>query len=336
VEDRIMKIKKIAAIILSLIIISVGGYAVITSTVFKPSIGSMLARLVIRAYLAPAFASENPIGPVRNSIGNVSKLALLPCGTVVEKAEVPGMNAEWVTSPGADRKSGKALLYIHGGAFFSGSPETHRELVARISAASGLPALVIDYRLAPEHKFPAALDDCVAAYSWLLKQGFNPKKLVIGGDSAGGCLAVMTLLKLREKNMPLPGAAVLISPLTDAVHYEGESLATRAGADPWFNPKDLGRHLSHFIGTGTNQPAILSPVRADLSGLPPMLVQVGDDEILLSDSTRLVERAKKAGVDATVHVFDHMYHDFQMFAVVVPEAREAIAEMGAFIKKHVK
>ena len=248
-----MKMKKIAAVILSLIIITAAGYAVITSTMFKPSIGSMLARLVIRAYLAPAFASENAVGPVRNSIGNVSRLALLPCGTAVEKAEVPGMNAEWVASSGADRRGGKAILYIHGGAFFSGSPETHRELAARISAASGLPALVIDYRLAPEHKFPAALDDCVAAYSWLLKQGYSPKKLAIGGDSAGGCLTLMTLLTLRDRSIPLPSAALLISPMTDAVNYDGESYRTRAAADPWFNPKDIGRHMAHFIGTGARQ-----------------------------------------------------------------------------------
>jgi epsilon-lactone hydrolase len=331
-----MKTKKITAVILTIIGIIVAGYVVINSMIFNPSLGSRLVRLVIRIYMAPAFARENAVEPVRSAINNLSKLAPLPAGTVVEKADVQGMDAEWVRGPGAELKAGRALLYLHGGAFFSGSPATHRELAARISAASGLPALVIDYRLAPEHPFPAALDDCVAAYAWLLKQGLKPEKLAIGGDSAGGCLAMMTLLTLRDKHIPLPSAALLISPMTDAVNYDGESYRTRAGADPWFNPNDIGRHMAHFSGTGANKPAILSPLRADLTGLPPMLVQVGSDEILMSDSTRLAERAKKTGVDAAVHVFDHMYHDFQMFGVIVPEARAAIVELGTFLKKHVK
>ena len=331
-----MKGKKIAAVVLTAIVVIAAGYVTINSMIFNPSLGSRLARLAIRLYMAPAFASENAVAPVRSSINNMSKLALLPAGTVVERADVQGMSAEWVRGPGVGPMAGRALLFIHGGAFFSGSPATHRELAARISAASGLPALVIDYRLAPEHRFPAALDDCVAAYNFLLKQGLKPGKLAIGGDSAGGCLTMMTLLTLRDKHVTLPAAALLISPLTDAVNYDGESYRTRAEADPWFKPEDVGRHMTHFIGTAAVKPAILSPLRCDLSGLPPILVQVGGDEILMSDSTRLVERARKAGVDATVHVFDHMYHDFQLFGVIVPEARVAIAELGAFLKKRVK
>lgn len=331
-----MKGKKIAAVALTAIVIIAAGYVVINSKMFSPSLGSRLARLTIQLCLAPAFARQDPVGAVRSSIAAISRLAPLPGGTSVAKADLPGIAAEWVSGPGADRKRGSALLYIHGGGFFSGSPGTHRELAARISGASGLPLLVVDYRLAPEHRFPAALDDCVAAYNWLLKQGFAPEKLAIGGDSAGGCLTMMTLLTLREKRVPLPSAALLFSPLTDAINFDGESYTTRAGADPWFNPKDVGRHISIFTGTGKNPPAVLSPVRADLKGLPPMLVQVGTDEILLSDSTRLVERAKKAGVDARVHVYDRMYHVFQMFGMIVPEARDAIAEAGAFLKKHVK
>ena len=164
--------------------------------------------------MAPAFAGENAVEPVRKAISNMSRLALLPAGTVVEQADVQGMSAEWVRGPGVETMAGRALLFIHGGGFFSGSPATHRELAARISAASGLPVLVIDYRLAPEHRFPAALDDCVAAYSFLLKQGLKPGKLAIGGDSAGGCLTMMTLLTLRDRHVPLPAAALLISPLT--------------------------------------------------------------------------------------------------------------------------
>jgi epsilon-lactone hydrolase len=208
--------------------------------------------------------------------------------------------------------------------------------VVRISRVSGLPALIPEYRRAPEHKFPAALDDCLTAYRWLLKKGYSPKNIAIGGDSAGGCLTMMTLLSLCNAREALPGAVFLISPLTDAVHHDGESMKTKAKVDPMFiDPKDQPKHMGLFTDNARIKSPLLSPVRQNLSGLPPMLIQVGTDELLLSDSTRLAEGAQKAGVDATIQIWEGMWHDFQSFAVISPEARDAINDIGKFLKKHI-
>jgi len=328
------KKKKLLIVLAVLAIISIG--LIITQTrIFKPSLGARMARMTVKLYLAPAFASDDLVNDVRNRLENISRLSILPPGTSVEEVDIGNMKADWVSASGVDREKKKVFLYIHGGGFFAGSRNSHRELVARISKASGLPALVPEYRRAPENKFPAALDDCLAAYRWLLKQGYSPKNIAIGGDSAGGCLTIMTLLSLRDAGTGLPGAAFLISPLTDAVHHDGESMKTKAKVDPMFDPKDQPRHLGLFTDNAKIKSPLLSPVRQNLAGLPPMLIQVGTDEILLSDSTRLAERAKKAGVDATIQIWDGMWHDFQAFAVITPEARDAIDGIGEFLKKRI-
>jgi len=328
------KKKKVLIVLAVIAIIFIA--AIISQTrIFKPSFGSRVARLTVKLYLAPAFTSKDFVHNVRNRLENISKLALLPPGTKVEEVSIGNMKADWISANGVDPKGKKAILYIHGGGFLAGSRNTHREMVARISKASGLPVLVPEYRLAPENKFPAALDDCLAAYRWLLKQGYQPRNIAIGGDSAGGCLTLMTLISLRDAGTGLPGAAFLLSPLTDAVNYDGETIQTKAGIDPWFDPKDIPKHLGLFSDNFKIMSPLLSPVRMNLAGLPPILIHVGTDEILLSDSTRLAERAKKAGVDTTIHVWDGMWHVFQSFAVIIPEARDAIDEIGEFLKKRI-
>jgi epsilon-lactone hydrolase len=327
------KKKTIIIIVLAIITVKVIFLIISQTHLFKPSLGAWLARMTVKIYIAPAFTSKDFVSSERNTLENISKVALLPWGTTVEKTKIDNMNAEWVRASGIDPKGRKVFLYLHGGGFLAGSCNTHREVVARISKSSGIPALVPEYRLAPEHVFPAALDDCVSAYRWLLHQGYSPKNLAIGGDSAGGCLVLMTLLSLRDKGIALPGAAFLMSPLTDAVNFDGESFKTKAGIDPWFNPKDIGRHLGMFSDNYRIKSPLLSPVRQNLAGLPPMLIQVGTDEILLSDSTRLAERAKKAGVDATIQIYEGQWHVFQSFGVIIPEAREAIESIGEFLKK---
>jgi len=331
-----MKKRKRSPLFSLVVIVLIAGFGwwLANTTVLKPSIGSRIARLAVRYYLAPAFSGAATVEKTRGTLDAISVLALLPRGTTVEKVKAAGMNAEWVMARDVSRAAKKAVLYLHGGGFFSGSPATHRELAARISKVSGFPVLVPDYRLAPENKFPAANEDSLAAYRWLLQNGYSAGNIVIGGDSAGGCLTIMTLLSLRDAGDPLPAAAFMLSPLTDAVHIDGESLKTRAKSDPWFKPEVIGKHMERYIGGIDPAPPILSPARQNLVGLPPMLIQVGDDEIHLSDSTRLAERAKKAGVDATIEVWDHMWHVFQSFGVIVPEARLAIDHIGAFIRKH--
>jgi monoterpene epsilon-lactone hydrolase len=325
-------IKRILISVIILIAVIALGYVAINTTIFKPSLGSRLARIVIKK----TFHTVQSMREAENSIVILDP----PAGTIIEKVDVEGMNAEWVRAATVEPKSGKVVLYFHGGGFIIGSCATYRDLAARISKSAGVPVLVIEYRLAPEHKYPAANNDCIAAYRWLLKQGFKPGDIAFGGDSAGGSLALMTLLSLRETGGPLPAAVFLLSPLTDLVHFDGESYKTRVGSDPVIGRDNMKtvmeKNLAPFIGDIKTKPAILSPVRQNLAGLPPMLIQVGNDEVLLSDSTRLAERAKRAGVDVTIQVWDHMWHVFQVNAIFVPEARQAIGDIGVFLKKHLK
>lgn len=247
----------------------------------------------------------------------------------VEKITVEGIPAEWVDAPEAAPE--RAILYLHGGAYIMGSCNTHRGLAARFSRAASARVLLLEYRLAPENPFPAALEDAVAAYRWLLSAGFAPQCLAVAGDSAGGGLAVATLLKLRDDGVPLPAAAVLMSPWTD-LEGTGESVKTKAETDPWLQAEGLRPLASLYLcGQDPRQP-LASPIHADLRGLPPMLVHAGEDEILLDDSVRLVERARAAGVEVTFKIWEGMWHVFQGFADVLPEGRQAIAESGEFLK----
>jgi acetyl esterase/lipase len=333
-----MKLKNnIIRILTSFIGLFIISFIVINTKLFKPSLGSRIARMIVRIYIAPAYGDIDSAVPARKALETISKVALLPWGTVIEEISINGMNADRVAAPNVDPNCKKILLYFHGGGFYSGSRNTHRGLVSRISASSGLPVVVPEFRLAPEHKYPVANDDCMAAYKWLLAQGYKPGDIAIAGDSSGGCLALMTLLSLRDAGEPATAASVLISPLTDAVHYDGKSYKTRAKFDPFFpHPERRPAHMARYIGGPGEKAPILSPVRGNLKGLPPMLIQVGNDEILLNDSTRLADRAKQAGVDVTIQIWDNMWHDFQTFAVIVPEAREAIDDIGDFLKKHMK
>jgi acetyl esterase/lipase len=260
----------------------------------------------------------------------IGAAAQLPPGLIREPREVNGVPAEWVSAPGA--AADRAVLYLHGGGYVLGSIRTHRELAARISQDSGARCLVIDYRLAPEHPFPAAVEDAVAAYRWLLETGYAPERLAIAGDSAGGGLTVATLLALRDAKLPLPATAVCISPWVDLV-VEGESMTTRAKQDPMLSREPLLAMAKHYLGGGDARAPLASPVFADLRGLPPLLIHVGDHETLLDDSTRLAARARKAGVEVELEVWPEMIHVWHAFAAMVPEGREAIERIGAHLAK---
>ena len=247
----------------------------------------------------------------------------------VDAGGVPG---EWVRAPGVGADG--AVLYLHGGGYAIGSINTHRELASRISAVTGLPVLVIDYRLAPEHPHPAAVEDAVAAYRWLLGQGLSADRVVVAGDSAGGGLTVATLLALRDAGDPLPACAVPISPWVD-MEVSGDSCTSRADVDPMVTPESLKRMADWYMNGQDLRTPLASPIHADLSGLPPLLVQVGDAEVLRDDATRLVERARAAGVDATCEVADECIHVWHVFAGV-PESEAAVRRLGEFVKGHVK
>jgi len=225
------------------------------------------------------------------------------------------------------------VLYLHGGGYAIGSIKTHRALAANISKAAGVRVLLIDYRLAPEHPHPAAVDDAVTAWRWLLRQGLDPSRMVISGDSAGGGLTMATLIALRDAGEALPACAVPISPWVE-MEAVSESWTTRAEADPMVHIEGLKLMADWYLNGQDPRAPLASPLHADLSGLPPLLVQVGDAEVLLDDSTRLVEKAKAAGVDATCDVIPDGIHVMHAFAPLVPEATAAIDRLAAFVRQH--
>ena len=254
-----------------------------------------------------------------------------PPGTTATPVEIGGRPAEWLTAADSDDR---VVLYLHGGAYTLGGPGTHRDLAGRMAADYGGRVLTLDYRLAPEHPFPAALDDTVAAYTELIESGLSPAAIAIAGDSAGGGLAAAALLALRESGHPLPACGVLLSPWVDLT-LTSDTCDSRAEADFFLSPVVLADDAGHYLAGRAPTDPSASPVFADLSDLPPLLIQVGDREILLRDSITFAERAEAAGVDTTLHVFDEMIHVFQtMPPAIIPESGEAMSEISSFLDEH--
>ena len=253
----------------------------------------------------------------------------IPRGVTVRSVQAGGIHAEWIEPAGPVPE--KVILYLHGGGYCICSLDTHRGLAARLALASLARVLIIDYRLAPENPFPAALEDVLTAYRWLLAQGISAEQIVIGGDSAGGGLSVATALSLRNAGQALPSAMFLISPWTDLT-FSGESIHSRINVDPIFGG-DGNRLYFAPAYLGSNDPTnpLISPLFGELHHLPPTLIHVGSDEILLDDSVRLKQKLIAAGVDVRLEVWDGMWHVFQIFAPYVPEAQQAIYQLGDFI-----
>ncbi|MGR9089961.1 MAG: alpha/beta hydrolase [Gammaproteobacteria bacterium] len=249
----------------------------------------------------------------------------------VESVAVGELAAEWLRAP--DITGAHTVLYLHGGGYVMGSCNTHRALGGALSRAAGAAVLLPEYRLAPEAPFPAAVDDAVAAYEWLLAQGHAPAHLAIAGDSAGGGLTVATLVALRDKSLSLPAAAVCISPWSDLTCNAG-SYRTRAAADPMIAPEDIAEMASHYLQAADPETPLASPNFADLSSLPPLLIHVGRDEVLLDDALQLHERAQAAGVEATLEVWDDMIHVWHAFHPLLPQGRDGVARVGAFLREH--
>lgn len=242
---------------------------------------------------------------------------------------VEDLPAEWITPPGSSAE--RLLVYFHGGSYNSGSINSHRSLVANIAASAKSRALTIDYRLAPEHPFPMALEDALTAYRWLLNNQLSPDQIVVAGDSSGGGLTLSLLISLREANEPLPAMAVCLSPWTDLT-CTGETWETNAKHDIMLDRGTLKQSAELYLGEADPRNPLASPLHADLRGLPPLLIQVGSEEILLSDSTCFAERARNAGVDVTLEVWEGMQHEWHFAAQVLPEARQAIDHIGRFIE----
>ena len=257
----------------------------------------------------------------------------VPADIRIDRVTVHGVPAEWLSVRGEDARV--AILYLHGGGYVIGSPRSHRHLAAAIAVAADAAALLPDYRLAPEHPFPAAVDDAVASYRWLLEKNVAPERIVIAGDSAGGGLTVATLLALREGGLPKPAAGVCISPWVDLT-CSLASHTTRQAVDPIVSREAIGKMAVAYLG-GTDPTApLVSPLYADLRALPPLLIHVGDDEVLLDDSVQLAEKARAAGVDVTLEVWPHMIHVWHWFFPMLDDGQQAIDRIGDFIRARAK
>ena len=277
-------------------------------------------------------ADRNATLPQRRAVlENDARNLPMPPHVEVTRTTVANIAAEWLRPDGTT--GDQAVLYLHGGAYTMGSCNTHRALASRIAIVGHAPVLLPEFRLAPEHPFPAALEDGEAIYHRLIAQGISPRRTVLAGDSSGGGLVVALSVLLRDRGVPLPAAIICLSPWAD-LELTGESLTTRARVDPMCSLAESRYHAGHYVGTHDARALLVSPIYADLHGLPPMLIQVGDREILLSDAMRLAERAREDGVEAALEVWDGMWHVFQLFAAYVPEGQRAIDEVGAFIRKH--
>ncbi|PON15916.1 alpha/beta hydrolase [Candidatus Entotheonella serta] len=249
-----------------------------------------------------------------------------------EAVDADGVAAEWVTAAGVDVE--RTILYLHGGGYVIGSPATHRGLAERLSKAAVARVLMIDYRLAPEHPFPAPVEDATTAYRWLLASGIEPGHIAVAGDSAGGGLTVATLVALRDAGESLPAAGICLSPWVD-MEGIGESMTTRSSLDPMVQKEGLLGMAGLYLQGADPRSPLAAPLYADLHGLSPLLIQVGTSETLYDDATRLAERAKAAGVQVTLESWDEMIHVWHLFAEALPEGQKAIDGIGAFLRQHI-
>lgn len=293
------------------------------------SIRAKIMRSISSAYVQRMHIGEIDFRKVRKLWTRLGRLMMTAAGVHVDPDKINGLYVEWLTP--RERVDGKILLYLHGGGYVMGGCDMYRRLVSHIARAARIRALLPEYRLAPEHKFPAAIDDSVAIYQSLLAMGVRAEDIVVAGDSAGGGLTVATLLALRDAGEPLPAAAVLLSPFLD-VTGSGDSMRTRAAQDPWFRPRDLPLVADLYCEPHQRRFPLVSPVFADVEGLPPMFIQVGDDEILLSDSERMADACIAAGIEVELEVWPEMWHVFQMFVGKMPEARQAMIKIGQYIQ----
>lgn len=296
-----------------------------------PSVRFRVATFLSRLNSLLLFQSFYPVKYQRFFFSTVVPLfSVKAAGVRREPVAITGIAAEWLVPDNA--KVGQALLYLHGGGYSIGGIKTYRNMVSHLASAAGCRALLIEYRLAPENRFPCAVEDAVTSYRWLLSQGYDPDNIAIAGDSAGGGLAVATLLSLRDAGDPLPAAAMLLSPWTDLAGT-GESLQAVGWRDPMLNKGVIHKMAVMYLGETDPGNPLASPLYADLKGLPPMLIQVGTREILLDDARRLAERARESGVEVHLEVCEGMFHVWQFFAPLVPESRAAIERLGRFFRE---
>ena len=284
----------------------------------------------IRARLA-AHPRPADLAERRTRIESLGAGYVLPPDVLVEPVDARGVPAEWTSTPAADGR--RVVLFLHGGGYVSGSLKSHRHMVAQAGRAARARTLAIDYRLAPEHPFPAALDDALDGYRFLLASGIAPARIALAGESAGGGLALATALSLREAGLPLPGCLWLSSPWVDLA-LTGSSIAAKATVDPLLSRAYLAELASLYLAGADPRDPLVSPIYAALTGLPPTLIQVGSAEILLDDATRLAAAAGAADVSVVLEVWPHMIHAWHLFYQEVADGRRSLARAGTFIHTH--
>jgi epsilon-lactone hydrolase len=272
---------------------------------------------------------EMPLERQRAAGEHAEDFTAAPEGVTYATVDADGVRAVWATTANAAEEC--ALLYLFGGGYVISSPHSRRKFSGHLTRAAGCPVLVPGYRLAPEHPFPAAIDDSTTAYRWLLRQGVLPEHLAIAGESSGGGLTMATLLALRDAGTPLPATAVAMSPWVDLA-CTGETMRTCAGVDFICTEASLHRMAGQYLAGQDPHDPLASPLDADLAGLPPFLVQVGGAEILLDDSARLARKAGIDGVDVTLQIWAGMQHFFQIGLGIYPEAGRAVAEIGRWLR----
>ncbi|MCU1716215.1 alpha/beta hydrolase [Pseudomonas sp. 5P_3.1_Bac2] len=282
-------------------------------------------RVLFRGLISP----PTPVPVQRVLLRSLTLISHRPAGVTRSHGQLAGRPCEWHR---AQASQGRALLYLHGGAYLIGAPNTHRSICANLAKRAQLDVCALDYRLAPEHPYPAARDDAVAAYQALLEQGYRPEQIVVGGDSAGGNLSLITTLQLRAQGLPLPRALLLFSPVTD---FTGAQLHDPEAGDPLLHPAWMEQAIRLYCPPelAHDDPG-LSPLYAELSGLPAMLIQVGEDESLRNDSLRLAAKAHDAGVAVQLQRYVGMWHVFQAHAGVLKVADRALADAARFIRAH--
>ena len=293
------------------------------------SMRAKIMRSISSAYLQRMNVAKVDVRKIRRLWSFLGRMMITAFGVKITRDEINGLYAEWLTPK--DRMEGKLLLYLHGGAYVVGGCDMYRQMVSHIARASRIQALLPEYRLSPEHKYPAAIDDAVGIYRTLLQQGIKPESIVFAGDSAGGGLVVATLLVLRDAGDPLPAAAVLLSPFLD-VSGSGESMQSCAMQDPWFHAEDISTIADYYCAAEQRREPLVSPVFADVGGLPPLYIQVGEDEILLSDSERIAQKIEVAGGEVELEVWPELWHVFQMFIGKMPESGRAIRKIGDYVR----
>jgi monoterpene epsilon-lactone hydrolase len=287
---------------------------------------------VIKTRLREFAASIDPkasLEELRAIYDGFAALTAEPTGIIWTEVVAGGVPSIWADAGGG--ATDRVLQYVHGGGYMIGAAKYYRNLTGHLAKALGCRVLNVDYRLAPEQPHPAAVDDSTAAYKWLLDQGIDPKHIAIAGDSAGGGLTMATLLNIKKQGLPMPAAAMPISPWID-MECTGESMSTRATVDLLVSSGMLKMMSEAFLQGQDSKDPLAAPLHGDLRGLCPLYIQVGDEETLLDDSTRLAELASAAGVETRIDVFPEMQHVFQIAAGNMPEADDAIQRMADWVR----